>query len=293
MWNDALPRNGITNWSVFTGGTVQSWTKPAGCSWVYFLMVGAGAGGGGPANGATTVGGGGGASGTITRLLLPATLLPDILYVYPGFGGAGSTGGFAAAGGESSWISIAANSTAQNRIMFSFGATGGSGTGSAGGAQVALTSASGIWMNVGLFTSIAGQNGVTGAASANTNGSNVTFGASGLFITGGAGGGNGTGNGGDITGAGLMPTISGGAGTTGAVGGNGLRRGQNIAPGFKLFPLLFSGGSGGGGHTTGPAGAGGNGSYGCGGGGGGGCSVSGTAGAGGRGGDGLILIGAF
>ena len=131
---------------------------------------------------------------------------------------------------------------------------------------------------------------------ANTAGVAVTFGGSGIPLSGGAGGGNGTGAGGAITGAGLVPTIAGGVGTTGGVGNQGFMLGKRIlfdSPSY-LFPhLLFTGGSGGGGHGTGQAGAGGDGGYGCGGGGGGGSQAAGgVRGAGGRGGDGLIIIGA-
>jgi len=295
MWNDALPRNGITNWSVFyaqqntttTNGWL-SWMKPAGCSWIYIWAVGAGGAGGRPNNGAVTNAGTGGSSGAVTRILIPATLVPDILYVRPAAGAAPPA--VNNAGGNNSvasYLSIAPNTTAQNLIC-TF-------NGSIGNVSAAATSASGIWLNVGLFTSIAGQSGSAGATSANTSGSNLAFGASGLPVTGGAGGGNGTGAGGDITGAGLMPTRSGGAGTIGGAGADGFRQGQNFAPGFKLFPLLFSGGAGGGGDANGgTAGSGGRGSWGCGGGGGGGStSASGTSGNGGNGGDALILIGAF
>ena len=303
MWNDALPRNGITNWSVFyaqqntttTNGWL-SWMKPVGVSWVYFFVIGAGAGGGRPANGATTVGGGGGGSGGIGRVLIPASLLPDIIYVRPAAGGLGAT----ASGGNGSppaitYVAIAPNTTAQNTIFNLGNSSGGNGSTGAGGAGGGgLGSANGIWLNVGLFTGIGGQAGRDGALLANTNGSGATFGASGLPITSGAGGGNGTGNGGNIVGSGLMPNTFGGSGTTGGNGENGFRMGQTFAPGFKLFPLLFSGGTGGGGHSTGTAGNGGIGSYGCGGGGGGGCSgAGGISGNGGNGGDGLILIGAF
>ena len=288
MWNDALPRNGITNWSAFypqpTGTLTNgwlSWMKPAGVSWVYVFAIGSGGAGGTPANGATTVGGGGGSSGSVTRMLIPASLLPDILYLRPG------------QQATNSYICIAPNTTAQNIILIMGAGGSGSATGTGGTATGASTSASGIWVNVGLFTSIAGQAGGAGASLLNANGSSVAFGASGLPVTGGAGGGNGTGAGGDVTGAGLMPTVTGGVGTTGGNGQNGFRQGQTFAPGFKLFPLLFGGGSGGGGNLLGTAGNGGNGAWGCGGGGGGSASGTGTSGNGGAGGGSLILIGAF
>jgi hypothetical protein len=299
MWNDALPRNGITNWSVFyaqqntttTNGWL-SWMKPAGVSWVY--IFGISAGGGGAKSGGIALGGGGGGSGSVTRLLIPATIIPDIIYVRPGQGGAGGTIGDGSSG-TVSYISIAPNTTAQNLIFSLNAGNGGLGSGGSSPGAAAATSSSGIWLNVGLFTSIVGQTGSSGALTSNAAGSNITFGASGLPITGGAGAGNGTGAGGDITGTGLMPTVTGGAGTTGGAGQNGFRLRQTFAPGFKLFPLLFGGGSGGGGHSTSgsTAGNGGNGSWGCGGGGGGGNSISFNPGNGGNGGDALILIGAF
>jgi len=304
MWNDALPRNGITNWSVFyaqqnattTNGWL-SWMKPAGCSWIYFFVIASG-GPGYAGQAGTNTGGTGGGSGGITRLLIPASVIPDIIYVRPGIGGVGS----AITNGTTTYISIAPNTTAQNLILSQAGALGGGSTGTAG---AAATSSSGIWMNVGLFTSIAGQTGVGGGV-AGANGTDITFGTSGLITTGGAGGAGGgatAGNGGSIIGAGLMPTISGGlGGSTFLVidGKSGFRYGQTFggtyAPGFKLFPLLFSGGSGGGANiTTARGGNGGNASFGGGGGGGSSTNASGgfNPGNGGNGGDALILIGAF
>ena len=299
MWNDALPRNGITNWSVFYAQQNASsaigwfsWMKPAGCSWIYIFMIGAGGGGGRPANGALTTAAGGGGSGSVMRSLIPATLLPDIIYIRPGFGGLGSTNANGnGATGVASYISIAPNTTAQNVILFTTAGVFGSAVTTGGAGGNASTGGNFVFGNVGLFTAIAGQTGGAGAAAANTNGSDVTFGASGIPITSGAGGGNGTGSGGGIVGAGFMPSISGG--TSNNAGGNGFRQGQTIAPGFKLFPLLFSGGAGGGGSNLQTAGAGGRGAWGCGGGGGGGASGAGTSGNGGNGGDALILIGAF
>jgi hypothetical protein len=292
MWNDALPRNGITNWSVFyaqqntttTNGWL-SWMKPAGVSWVYFFVISAGGSGGG-GNPATPCAGAGGGSGSVTRLLIPATFLPDIIYLRPG------------TASVTTYISIAPNTTAQNLILSA--ASGGAATGNgnvAGIGATAASSSSGIWMNIGLFTSIAGQNGADSQTiGTDTPGNSVTFGASGLCTTGGATGGRGSGAGGNIIGAGLLPTISGGAGTTGDVGNVGFRLGQTLAPGFKLFPLLFSGGAGGGGGgATGNGGVGGRASFG-GGGGGGGMNNSTNVGPfinGGLGGPALILIGAF
>jgi len=299
MWSDALPRNGITNWSAFyaqqnattTNGWL-SWMKPAGCSWIYFFVLGAGGAGGG-AQGGTTNGGGGGAAGAVTRLLIPASIIPDIIYIRPGQGGVGSFGD--GTSGTTSYVSIAPNITAQNLILSQVGGRAGL-SGSGGGLfGQAATSSSGIWMNVGLFVSTQSVNGPNGATVTNTAGGDVTFGNAGIPTCAGGGGGSGSGAGGSIIGTGLMPTIPGGIGGTSGAGQPGFRLGQPLAPGFKLFPLLFSGGSGGGGQSTSgiTSGSGGKGSWGCGGGGGGGNAISYNPGTGGNGGDALILIGAF
>ena len=92
--------------------------------------------------------------------------------------------------------------------------------------------------------------------------------------------------GGNITGAGFIPTISGGA-----VGGfNGTAGFNQFNPSSILSsssPLFFTGGAGGGSNARGTGGDGGNGAFGCGGGGGG---AGLTGGRGGRGGDGLVII---
>ena len=69
MWNDALPRNGITNWKTYyavqstdTAVGWQTWVKPAGCAWIYILLITAG-GGGGRSGGGRSGGGGFGGGG--------------------------------------------------------------------------------------------------------------------------------------------------------------------------------------------------------------------------------------
>src|SRR5574343_1466651 len=93
-----LPRKGITNWRIFnpqqstttTNGWV-TWSRPNGISWIYAMIIASGGGGGKGAGGAATVASGGGGSGGMSRLLIPAWCLPDLLYIRPGTGGAGST----------------------------------------------------------------------------------------------------------------------------------------------------------------------------------------------------------
>lgn len=126
------------------------------------------------------------------------------------------------------------------------------------------------------------------------------------MISGGAGGGgtptaNTNFTGGNITGAGLIPTLSGGAAGGGA-GQSGIFWGAaggivsaDLLMASAAFsghgPFAMTGGSGGGTNgAAGTGGAGGDGAFGCGGAGGGGGV---TGGAGGRGGSGLVLISAW
>lgn len=87
-----------------------TWTKPAGCHWVYVELVGAGAGGGWTSASSTTsyyagIGGGG---GDFNSMLARAADVPDSLTVTVGVGGTGGTssptGG--TAGGDSSFGSL-------------------------------------------------------------------------------------------------------------------------------------------------------------------------------------------
>lgn len=81
--------------AVNNGGWRQ-WIKPRGVDMI--MIVGFGAGGGGGSGftaipGTAKGGGGGGGSGAITRFVVPAILIPDILYVCVGIGGAPATSG--------------------------------------------------------------------------------------------------------------------------------------------------------------------------------------------------------
>ena len=72
----------------------HSWRKPRGVSFIQFFCLGGGGGGGGGfagAVGAAAAGGGGGASAQ-SSIIFPAHLLPDVLYISVGYGGAGSSG---------------------------------------------------------------------------------------------------------------------------------------------------------------------------------------------------------
>src|SRR5580698_8056940 len=69
----------------------QVWQKPIGISMIHIALLSSGAGGGAGFTGATSTlrgGGSGGGCGGITRFIIPAACVPDVLYVYPGAGGA-------------------------------------------------------------------------------------------------------------------------------------------------------------------------------------------------------------
>ena len=303
MWNDALPRNGITNWKTYyavqgtdTATGWQTWMKPAGCSWIYILMLAAGGGGGKSSDGTLTVAAGGGGSGGHTRMLIPAFVVPDILYVRPGAGGLGSTTAAQGAAGVTSYVAMQPNTTAANLVVSQAAGQGGFGVaGSTGGTAGVGGITTPPIISLGLFTTVSGATGGAGATATNGTGSGITV-TNTVVTTSGAGGGNGTGAGGNIINALVFPTIPGGVSTGGIKsGGNGFQLGAVWTPGLKSFPMIWSGGAGGAGRdTNGTAGDGGNASYGGGGGGGGSGATAGTvAGNGGNGGDAIIFIGAF
>jgi hypothetical protein len=300
--NQTFFTNGSTGW--------QTWLKPKGASFVYITCIGGGGGGGGSSNvaGSNGGGGGGGGSSSITKLLIGADLIPDLLYINVGVGGAGGTLSGNGSAGTLSYVSIAPTTVTISNILISSGAAaaggGNGGTSSVGGtggsAGTVFTSANGVLSELGIWQSIAGRAGANGGYGA--GGQSVTGIAGGTILSPGAGGG-GLGTGGnDFAGGSILATggvlsfnVSGGA----AGGGNGRRGYISIMPNripisSRKFPLIITGGSGGGSNGTisGGGGLGGNGNIGCGGGGSG--SIDGGSGRiGGRGGDGIVLITTF
>src|SRR5271156_5164490 len=69
------------------------WKKPKNASYIYLMCLGGGSGGGAGAAGATATGGAGGAMGAFSRLLIHADMLPNELWLYPGYGGASDVTG--------------------------------------------------------------------------------------------------------------------------------------------------------------------------------------------------------
>jgi len=289
------PQNGYIDY--FSGDAAsaatswRTWEKPRGISMIHITCFGAGGGGGG-GNSVNQLGGGGGGSGGQTILLIPAHVLPDILYVSPGKGGDGTTV-FEGTGGSAtaSYVSIAPSTDAIYLACFANAGSSGSSTG--GNAGAVATQASALMSYQGFFFALAGQSGGGGSGTRN-----ITYPATGLLVSGGAGGGSGgsftsSGFGGRITAPtqsslSFFSTRSGGTDGTSNPG----------ADGISLFqPLLSTGGAGGGGQgATGIAlnGSGGNGGFGSGGGGVGNAGGSINAGtSGGKGGDGLVIIQCF
>lgn len=297
MYNGFHLPNKQINTQVFQplGGTIQPWRKPAGAKLIQIVCIGGGGGGGGGRTRATLTaggGGGGGGSSAITRMTIDASLIPDMLYIAVGMGGAGGAANGAGGAGGISYVYMPITSgwVAAGTILLLSSNTapggGGAGTVAVGGpAGAAGTIAvSPTWGSLGSFVSIAGQAGIIGGAITGAVPTAVAWGA--LFISGGAGGGgvsaaNVAGAGGNITGpAGnsMISTVPGG-GNTGLPGGQG----------YDVWgaPPLSTGGAGGGAYGTGDGGCGGDGGFGSGGAGGG---AGTTGGRGGDGGNGRVII---
>lgn len=279
--------SGNVNTQTFTNaGSWVTWQKPRGAKFVNIMCIGSGAGGCGAATGSSArgVGGAGGGAGGIVRAQFQASILPDLLYVYTGVGGSGSlasaTSTFnSASNGEKSYVCIIPDTSSAANIVVTSGnvsARGPVSNTNLSGETVATT-ANAIFLNLGTFIAVAGQNGNGGGST--TVGGGITVSQT---TTSGAGG-SGASTAGGLAAAGFIPSLAGftsaGAGVAGRNGYDGLM--------FTKPVLQFIGGTAGqSGGTTG--GNGGNGSYGCGGAGGSGGVTAG--GNGGRGGDGIIII---
>lgn len=266
----------------FTGGANwQTWRKPEGKCFAWMIAIGGAGGGAGGTN--STSGGGGGGSGGLARLLIPLWMLPDTLYIQVGLGGIGTTVGVNGNSGTSSFISLQPNSTAANCYLASGHTAAGGGTtsGTGGSAEIVATVADCILASFGNFIAIAG------VAGGNQNLS-VTALAT-IPLSGGVAGA--LGNSMNITGAGLIPTITGGVGSP--ISPPATNGGNGITLGGSLTGFMACGGAGGGGGTSNNGGNGGNGGFGSGGGGGGGSAASGTGGNGGNGGNGFVGIWCF
>lgn len=276
---------GVADW--------QTWIKPRGISMVGIWGIGGAGGGGGGLTGATGSargGGSGGGSATITRLFLPAFMLPDVLFVLPGLGGPGGAASGNGTIGVQTLVCVKPVNTSPYQLLQA--APGGAGlvgttttnTGGPAGAAAVVTSTS--WLASALFLSnagVAGGAGGSGAAAATGTGQTAF---NNHILTGGCGGastqatGNTNSAGSAVAAGGLLEILIPGGLIAGGAGVDGIS---------SLSPFWSTGGTGGGsnGAAAQVGGKGGKGGFGSGGGGGGGGV---TGGAGGDGGDGLVLI---
>ncbi len=265
----------------------QVWTKPRNATIVFMICIGGGGGGscGGNVPG-ERYGGAGGGSGGISRLTVPAIIIPDTLFVQPGIGGAGTTI-IATTGGTGgiSYVSVMPDSNTANLFLASSTAGAGGGTGApsgvtgrvseGAGGTVALITATPFAL-MGKWTANAGGAGNTGGTYITAETGFDTKMINNCILTGGSGGGSGTFAGGSITTSGQFPALN--PGSTGDAGSSGW---------ILEKPFSTTGGVGGGGNTGGTGGDGGNAAIGSGGGGGGSGIASGV---GGNGGSGLVII---
>jgi len=264
---------GTTDW--------QTWNKPRNCKFIWIMCIGGGAGGAGAGISISAPAGG---SGGVCRVLYPANVLPDTLFIQPGPGSIGASGSTTATNNQSnaanrSFVVINPSgsvSATMNTVCISGAA--GAGTTFSQTAETAATTTQAGLLSLGSFTATAGQ------AGDNTI-SNITP-LSSTITCGGAAGGNAS-AGANVLSVNLgtysTPQILGGS-TGGTIGGEG-------SSGVWYWKPMFGLGGSGGGDGSITGGKGGNGAYGCGGGGGGKGGT--TGGAGGNGGGGLVIIATF
>lgn len=280
------------NYPATAAAVWQPWEKPRGAQMVFMTLIGGGGGAGGGLTGTDTTnrgGGAGGACGNVTKLIVPALFLPDILYVSVPRGGAGGTGtGVAGAAGISTQVAYLPDPNLA--VIVANGGNGGAAGASSGSAVGGTAAALGnavlsFLATSAVFVLTQGTAGATGGVATGGAGSNASTGISATGLAAGSGGGGvnsaDTAGGNQTTlSATFYPSVIGAAA--------GSNRGTD---GYWTFGPKFVGGiggTGGGGAHNGIGGGGGNGAYGCGGGGGG---AGTTGGAGGTGGGGLVIIG--
>ena len=269
VFNIPYQSEDIKIFNAISGSNWQTWTKPRKCNYVWMMCIGAGNGGATPGTTSAEVRAGG--TGAITRALFPASVLPDILFVQPGFGGVGAPAGtlsLAGAIGSLSYVAITPSVASTMNIVCVSGQIAASSLGSSGAAAVTQANL----LNLSSFTSQGGQNSST-AGSSVTPFAQVMLSAGANNAVGAAGR--------NVVATAISPVITGGS-TGGGNGANGI---------WSWKPMWSLGGAGGGANAAGAGGNGGDGAYGSGGGSGGvGTTIGG---AGGKGGDGLVMIVTF
>jgi len=288
-----IPSQQQSTFTFYATGNWQTWQKPRNAKMIEIFCLGGGGGGSQTGNITSTNGGGGGAGAGIVRGIIPAFLLPDVLHILVGKGGAGARTYSTAGGiGGISYIALQPSIAEQTLICKSSTTTAGGGGITGGGGVAPTTSVTSLssFGNLGLFTAIAGVPGsLGGLATGNPSGNGASQTAlSTSLVTGGAGGALSSTGGPFIGGSILVATViltnivQGGARTSDDNGGNG---GNGYG---TLQPFCGTGGAGGSDGNSYP-GKGGDGWYGCGGGGCGGNRPNSISSAG-NGGDGLVII---
>lgn len=159
------------NVQIFRGGDPLStghlfektWVKPQGASFVFFTLIGAG--GGSDDTGTFNVGGG---SGAVTNFMCPAFLIPDVLTVVVGAGGAVNVSG------DETAIYYQQKTGTGYKLLTAGGGIGGVNAGAGGSAMT-----NNYFTAIGFLNSVAGQAGkqTTQSASTTTFLSGGSFGA--------------------------------------------------------------------------------------------------------------------
>lgn len=286
---------------VFTA--TGNWNKPVGAKLVFVRVWGAGGGGGSGqlgGSGTNRFGGGGGGGGAYYEEMYSADLLPSVVAITVGLGGAG---GVAQSNSGNGNAGVDGGSSSFGSLIVSQGGFGGwpgsqngpSGNQSrGGGAQGAGPSAGTSIFSFTLFGAVASASayygGGSGGASISALGFNSRFGGGG----GGVGGWENTANALQPPSVGGLTLINTTQGQSGGGGIAGVSNATTPTNGGNGTSIGMGGGGGGAGQSTSTnAGNGGNGAI-AGGGGGGGSNLSGSltrfSGAGGRGGDGYVEV---
>lgn len=211
---------------------------------IFILCVG---GGGGGSNGTANVNtGAGGGSGSMSTFYGPTYCLPGTLYLRIGAGGKGSqTGSTTTRKGGVSSVLLNPTASVEHTLIYANGGNApaaGSGTGGTAGA--AATIANMAAATLGQWTAIIGQAGTNAGAN------DVTFGSTGIVVTGGTGAGSGGSNAGSIlhpTGSPFPTRAGNNTGTSVAPDGLDFIDSLRNGPGMAFFS---DGGIGCGGGTT-------------------------------------------
>lgn len=257
----------LTDLQSYTTPGAVTWTKPAGCKTVRFILAGGGGGGGsGHAQpSGNRGGGGGGAGGGMTEISYRAADLPSTLTITVGGGGAGGAGVVANNDGNPGVAGTATTVTASGityaRAAGGAGGAQGTNSGGAGGAAGTLGDA----LYAGGAGGAGGASGTAGVAAAATIGCP------------GGGGGGGISSGGTVANGG-----NGGTRMSIGTGGSGATAAAGTAVG------IYGSGGGGSPSLVGTSIVGGAGILGSGGGGTGAATVA--TGAGGAGGAGFVVV---